>query len=89
MMPFVWSFTALDLWVGARCLLASLGLLRHRRCSRHTSMCFAAVLLAAAAFGMRSAITGVDAGLGLAATAGPWALGIAVMFVVLVTGRQQ
>lgn len=88
-MPLVWSFTALDLWVGSRCLLASLGLLRHRRYARSTAVCAAVVLLAAAAFGLRCAIGGVDAGIGLAATAGPWALGIAVMFVVLVAGRQQ
>lgn len=89
MAVLVWVFCAVNLWFGVRWLGASLGLTRYRRYALGTTASFALLALASAAVGIVCVTGGGDVGLGLAATAGPWALALLVMFVALVTGRQQ
>ena len=85
----VWLMSGVNIYVGMRCFLNAIHVLHTSKYSQITTVIFAILFLSLGAAGFYFTIAKGDAKLGLLVSVGPWMLSIVVMFLVLITGKQQ
>jgi len=85
----VWIISALNVYLGMRCFLNAIHVLQTSKYSQTTTVIFAVLFLVLGAAGFYVTIAMHNARLGLLVSAGPWLLAIGIMFLALVTGKQQ
>lgn len=85
----VWLMSSVNVYFGLRCFLNAIHVLHTSKYSQTTTVIFAILFLTFGATGFYFTIAKGDAKLGLLVSVGPWLLSIAVMFLVMITGKQQ
>ena len=85
----VWLISALNVYLGMRCFLNAIHVLQTSKYSRTTTVIFAVLFLALGVAGFYVTIALHNARLGLLVSVGPWLLAIVIMFLALITGKQQ
>ena len=85
----VWLVSALNLYFGLRCFLNAIHVLHTSKYSQTTTLIFAILFLAFGAAGFYVTIGMGNTRLGLLVSVGPWLLAIVIMFLALITGKQQ
>ena len=85
----VWIISALNVYFGLRCFLNAIHVLHTAKYSQTTTVLFAILFLALGAAGFYVTIGMGNPRLGLLVSVGPWLLAIVILFLAMVTGRQQ
>ena len=85
----VWLISAVNLYFGLRCLLNAVGILQTSKYSQATTVIFAVLFLGLGAAGFYFSITKNNPKLGLLIAFGPWVLAALVLFITMVTSKQQ
>lgn len=85
----VWLLSALNLYVGARCLLNVLGVLQTSKYSRTATALFAVLFLGMGVAGYFLTIARGDVRLGLLIAIGPWILGLLILLLTMLTSSYQ
>lgn len=85
----VWLISAVNLYFGLRCLLNAVGILQSSKYSQATTVIFAVLFLGLGAAGFYFSITKQNPKLGLLIAFGPWVLAALVLFITMVTSKQQ
>ena len=85
----VWLLSALNLYVGVRCLLNVLGVLQTSKYSRTATAVFAVLFIGMGVAGYFLTIARGDARLGLVIALGPWILGLVVLLLTMLTSSYQ
>lgn len=85
----VWLISAANVYFGLRCFLNAIHVLHTSKYSQTTTVIFAIRFLTLGAAGFYCTIAKGDSKLGLLVSFGPWLLAIVVLFIALVTGKQQ
>jgi hypothetical protein len=85
----VWIISAVNVYLGLRCFLNAIHVLHTSKYSQATTVIFAIVFLGLGAAGFYVTIAKNDSTLGLWISVGPWVLSLLILFVVMITGKQQ
>jgi hypothetical protein len=85
----VWIISAINLYFGLRCFLNAVHVLHTSKYSQSTTVIFAILFLAFGSVGLFLSIMRDEQRLGLLVGGGPWVLGLVILFVSMVTGKQQ
>ena len=85
----VWLMSSVNVYFGLRCFLNAIHVLHTSKYSQTTTVIFAILFLTLGAAGFYFTIAKGDAKLGLLVSVGPWLLSFIVLFVVMVTSKQQ
>jgi hypothetical protein len=85
----VWIVSAVNLYFGLRCFLNAIHVLHTSKYSQATTVMFAALFLGFGAAGLFLSIVRDEQHLALLIGGGPWVLGFVILFISMVTGRQQ
>ena len=89
MKVLVWLMSAVNLWFGARCFLNAVGVLGTSKYSQGTTVTCAVLFLGLGGAGLYLSLSRPTQGLALLVSLGPWVLALVVMFITLVTSKQQ
>lgn len=85
----VWIISAVNLWFGLRCFLNVIHVLQTTKYSQGATATFAALFLGFGAAGFYVSIARGQQHWALLICGGPWVLGLLILFVSMVTGKQQ
>ena len=86
---FVWLISAVNVYFGLRCFLNVIGVLKTSKYSQTSTVIFAILFLGLGAAGFYVSIFQNNPKLALLISFGPWVLGFVILFISMVTGRQQ
>ncbi len=85
----VWLISAVNVFLGLRCFLNAIGVLRTAKYGQATTVIFAILFLGLGAAGFYLAIARNEPKLALLICFGPWLLGIAVLFFTMIFSNHQ
>lgn len=85
----VWIVSALNIYFGFRCVLNAIHVLHTSKYSQTTTGIFAILFLGLGATGFYVTLALHDACLGMLVGVGPWLLALVVLFLAMITGKQQ
>jgi hypothetical protein len=86
---FVWLISAVNVYFGLRCSLNAIGVLQTSKYSQTSTVIFAILFLSLGIAGFYVSIFQGHPKLALLISFGPWVLGFVILFVSLITGKQQ
>ena len=83
----VWLISALDLYLGVRCLLNAIGVLQTSKYGQATTVTFAILFTGLGALALYLLHVRHDNRMALLTAIGPWVLALVVLFITMVTSR--
>ena len=86
---FVWLISAVNVYFGLRCFLNAIHVLHTSKYSQTSTVIFAILFLGLGVAGFYVSIFQGNPKLALLISFGPWILGFVILFISMVTGKQQ
>jgi len=86
---FVWLISAVNVYLGLRCLLNAIHVLHTSKYSQTTTVIFASLFLVLGAAGFYCSIVRNDIKLSLVLAFGPWILALVILFITMLTSKYQ
>lgn len=85
----VWLISAVNVYFGLRCFLNAIHVLQTSKYSQGTTVLFSILFLGLGLLGFYFTIAKGDPKLGLLVSVGPWVLALVILFIAMITGKQQ
>ncbi len=85
----VWLISSVNVYFGLRCFLNAIHVLQTSKYSQGTTVLFAILFLGLGAAGFFFTLARNDPKLGLLIAFGPWVLAVVILFIAMITGKQQ